>query len=282
MLPRGLTPVVLQVLPEGLVVPPLPYLAGIVVGLAVVGGSLFRQRPAVTRRVVVAFGPWLVTGAALHVLYQLGGAPAVVAPLLSAPTVYATTFLVAGGIWTTLVAIGDLTVPKLLGGVGLVTAILTSAVVLATGAASGGLSLQFPVLGLLLSIVLTAVVYVLVRSVRPSITTATGSLGALVLFGHVLDGVSTAIGIDLFGTAERSPIPRAIMDVAGSLPTASVVGTGWLFVLVKVGVAVAVLALFADFVEEDPVQGNVGLGVVAAVGLGPGAHNLLLFAAAPI
>jgi uncharacterized membrane protein len=38
--------------------------------------------------------------------------------------------------------------------------------------------------------------------------------------------------------------------------------------------------LFADFVEEDPAQGNAALGVVAAVGLGPGTHNLLLFAAA--
>ncbi len=280
MLPRGLIAVTLQVLPDGLVVPPLPYLVGVLVGLAAVGGSLRRRRPAVTRRVVVAFGPWMVTGAALHALYQLGGAPATVAPLLSAPIVYATTFLVAGGVWAGLSALDDLAVPELLGGIGLVAAVLTSAVVLLAGANRGTLSPLLPLAGFGLSVVLTAVVYGLVRRVRPSITTTTRSLGALVVFGHVLDGVSTTLGVDLLGTAERSPIPRAIMEAAGSLPTASVIGTGWLFVLVKVGVAVAVLALFADFVEEDPVQGNVGLGVVAAVGLGPGAHNLLLFAAA--
>src|SRR6056297_3361666 len=130
MLPRGLTPVVLQVLPEGLVVPPLPYLAGIVVGLAVVTGSLARQRPAVTRRVVVAFGPWMVTGAALHVLYQLGSAPARVAPLLSAPTVYATTFVLAGAVWTAVARRRAGSVAGLLGGIGLVSAVVASGVVL--------------------------------------------------------------------------------------------------------------------------------------------------------
>ncbi|WP_136717219.1 DUF63 family protein [Halorientalis salina] len=280
MVPRGLTPVALQVLPDGLVVPPLPYLAGLAVALALVGGGLYSQRPPVTRRVVVAFGPWMVTGAALHAFYQLGGAPTTVAPLLSAPTVYATTFLLAGGVWALVVTLDTGSVPELLGGAGVVAALAASGIVVQAGAARGTLSLTWPVTGLLASIVLSGAVYGLLRRVRPSITTATGSLGALVVFGHVLDGVSTTIGVDLLDTAERSPIPRAIMDVAGSLPTEPVLGTGWLFVLVKVGVAVAVLALFVDFVEEDPVQGNAALGVVAAVGLGPGAHNLLLFAAA--
>jgi uncharacterized membrane protein len=100
------------------------------------------------------------------------------------------------------------------------------------------------------------------------------------VFGHALDGVSTAVGVDLLGSGERSPIPAAIMEFAGSLPTASAIGQGWLFVLVKLLIAAAVLLLFADFIQEDPVQGNAALGVVAAVGLGPGTHNILLFAAA--
>jgi uncharacterized membrane protein len=280
MVPRGLTPVALQVLPDGLVVPPFPYLAGLAVALALVGAGLYSQRPAVTRRVVVAFGPWMVTGAALHALYQLGAAPDAAAPLLTAPTVYATTFLLAGGVWALATVFDTSAVPELLGGAGVLTALTASGIVLQAGAARGTLSLTWPAIGLLASIVLSGAVYGLLRWVRPSITTATGSLGALVVFGHVLDGVSTTIGVDLLDTAERSPLPRAIMHAAGSLPTEPVLGTGWLFVLVKLGVAVGVLALFVDFVEEDPVQGNAALGVVAAVGLGPGAHNLLLFAAA--
>nr|NIS28553.1 DUF63 domain-containing protein [Actinomycetota bacterium]NIU64024.1 DUF63 domain-containing protein [Actinomycetota bacterium]NIW25823.1 DUF63 domain-containing protein [Actinomycetota bacterium]NIX20692.1 DUF63 domain-containing protein [Actinomycetota bacterium] len=67
---------------------------------------------------------------------------------------------------------------------------------------------------------------------------------------------------------------------AGALPTAELLGVGWLFVAVKLGVAGAVVWLFADFVEDDPRQGYLLLAVVAAVGLGPGVHNLLLYAAA--
>ena len=280
MVPRGLAAGALQVLPEGLVVPPLPYLAGLAVTLAVVAGSLNRLRPAVTSRVIVAFAPWMVTGAALHALYQLGSAPTVVAPLFTAPTVYATTFGLAGAVWAGVARLDTGSVAGRLGGVGLVAATITSGAVLQAGATRGTLSPMLPVIGLGVSVALTGAVYWLVRAGWPSVLATTGDLGLLVVFGHVLDGVSTTIGVDLMGATERSPIPQTIMEVAGALPTAGALGTGWLFVLVKVGVAVAVLALFADFVEEDPVQGNVGLGVVAAVGLGPGAQNLLLFAAA--
>jgi len=35
--------------------------------------------------------------------------------------------------------------------------------------------------------------------------------------------------------------------------------------------------LLADSVREDPAEGRLLFVLVAAVGLGPGAHNLLLF-----
>jgi uncharacterized membrane protein len=39
-----------------------------------------------------------------------------------------------------------------------------------------------------------------------------------------------------------------------------------------------VVALFTEYVRSDPAEGNALLGLVMAVGLGPGTHNLLLFA----
>lgn len=279
MVSRGLTAGSLQVLPEGLVVPPPAYLVGLAVGLAVIGTILYSRRPAITRQIVVAFTPWMVTGAAAHVLYQLGSAPDVLRPLLSAPTVYATTFLLASTIWALALGTGtdNSSVAVALGGV--LTAGLASGAVVLDGLQRGTLSPGLPVVGLVLSVVITGVVYTALDRLKPTLTAATGTLGVLVVFAHTLDGISTAIGVDLLGSGERSPLPRAIMDIASALPTADLLGTGWLFVLVKLGVAVGVLALFADFIEEDPLYGNAALGVVTAVGLGPGAHNLLLFAA---
>jgi uncharacterized membrane protein len=43
--------------------------------------------------------------------------------------------------------------------------------------------------------------------------------------------------------------------------------------------SVAIVALLAEYVEEAPAEGHLLLAGLAAVGLGPGVHNLLLFLA---
>jgi uncharacterized membrane protein len=47
-----------------------------------------------------------------------------------------------------------------------------------------------------------------------------------------------------------------------------------------VALATGVVLLLTDYVEEAPREGVLLLGLVAAVGLGPGAHNLVLFTVA--
>jgi uncharacterized membrane protein len=101
--------------------------------------------------------------------------------------------------------------------------------------------------------------------------------GALAIFAHVLDGVTTAIGIDVLQYAEKTPLSLLVLDVAGALPTATIIGVGWLFVLVKLIVAVLVVWLLGDFVREEPTEGNALLLLVTAVGLGPAVHNVILF-----
>jgi len=269
----------LQVLPSGLEVPPVPYLLALAVASAVVAGLLYVRRPSVTRAVVLALAPWMVAGAAGHALFQLAAVPAVVEPLLGAPAVYAATFALAGGVWLALTEIAPDDVPGLLAVTGSAIAALGAALVLQTGAARGTLAPVLPALAVVLTGIVTIGLVAVLRRVRPETVAATGHLGTLVVVAHTLDGISTAIGVDFLGAGERSPIPRAIMEFAGTLPTADPLGQGWLFVLVKLAVAVVVLDLFADFVDEEPVQGNLALALVAAVGLGPGAQNVLLFAA---
>jgi uncharacterized membrane protein len=277
--------VAIQFLPSGLVVPPVPYLVALALSGALVVGLLARRQPPVTQRVVAAFAPWMVAGAALHALFQLESfygvdvVPAVIEPLLAAPAVYVTTFVVAGACWLGA-SVSARDTPLVLVLVGAVAALVPSGLVVRHGIDAGTFSPIVPAAGLLASLLVAGGLYLLLKRVRPRAVKRTGILGALVIFGHTLDGVSTAIGVDLLGTGERSPIPATIMEFAGQLPTAPILGEGWLFVVVKLVVAAVVVDLFADFSEEDPVWGNTALGIVAAVGLGPGAHNLLLFSAA--
>jgi len=139
-----------------------------------------------------------------------------------------------------------------------------------------GLTVAWPAVGLVVAVVLAAVVWSGLRRLAPE-TRITGGVGALAVFGHTLDGVSTAVGIDVLGFGEQSPISRAILTFAADLPTAEIVGAGWLFILVKLALAAVVVVLLSEYVREEPAEGYLLLGAVAAVGLGPGAHNLLLF-----
>lgn len=270
---------VAQVLPSGLEIPPLPYLLALIVGVGTVAGLLYARRPPVTQSVVLALAPWMTAGAAGHALFQLPATPVVAAPLLAAPAVYLTTFVFAGAVWVGLHEEKQDDVPRLLGATGGVVTVLGTALVLRAGLARGTLRPVLPTAAVVLAVVLTGAVLVGLRQFRPETVRRAGRVGALVVFAHALDGTSTAIGVDFLGAGERSPIPRAIMEFAGTLPTAELLGQGWLFVVVKLVIAVVVVDLFADFLEEEPVQGNLALALVTAVGLGPGAQNVLLFAA---
>jgi uncharacterized membrane protein len=97
---------------------------------------------------------------------------------------------------------------------------------------------------------------------------------------HGVDGVTTAVGVDLLGFGERTPLSALILEAAAALPTAATLGTGWLFVLVKLTVAAVAVAAVAPTVAETDREGYALLAVVVAVGLGPGVHNALLFAVA--
>lgn len=269
----------MAILPEGTTVPPWPYLLALFVGVGGVAAALRRRRPAVTDRHVVALAAWMVVGSCLHVLYVLDALPPTVRPLAGTPAVYATVAAVAGAVWL----LADRTVPdrapEALGGVGLAALAPAASAALAAGARRGSLDLFGPAVGLLAAVVAAAVAWAALARVDPA-ARVTGRVGALAVFGHALDGASTAVGVDLLGFGERTPLSRLVIEFAASLPTAPVIGAGWLFLLVKLAVAAVAVHLLAGYVREEPTEGTLLLGFVAAVGLGPGAYNLLLFAAA--
>lgn len=271
----------IEVLPAGFELPPLAYLAGLVMGTLVVGILLLAMRPPVRGWDVLALGTWMVVGAALHALYQISAFPDWLAPLFGAPAVYLTTALVAGLVW--LIAVVGVaaemfsSIARLVGVIGTNVAIVFIAFLTWEGIEAGTLEPVWPVLGLAGAVVLSAIAIVALSLVKTDSVAITGKAGAFVVFAHALDGVTTAIGVDVLGVDERSPLPRAIMDFAADLPTAQYVGSGWLFVLVKILLALVVVALLADYVREERSRGNLALTAVGAVGLGPGFYNMLLF-----
>jgi uncharacterized membrane protein len=270
----------MAILPEGFALPPLPYLVVLLAGAAAVAGAAARRRPTVDGLLVVAFTPWMVLGSASHVLYVAEALPDAVRPLAGTPSVYLTVGIVAAATWLALDGVvdgGDSdAVARPLAGVGTALALAAVGAVLLVGTARGSLAPVAPGAGLVVALLVGGAAWAgLVRVYPPAAVTL--PVGALAVLGHALDAVSTAVGVDLLGFGERTPLSRIIIEFAAGLPTAPVLGTVWLFVVVKLAVACGVVALFADYVREEPAEANLLLGVVAAVGLGPGVHNLLLF-----
>jgi uncharacterized membrane protein len=270
------------ILPSGLVVPPLEYILALVAGTLLVGIGLFAVRPPVSQPLSLAMVPWIALGGMFHAFHQLGYFPPLYDPLFAAPAVYVTTFVITGFVWGILSVIGTIrgrewTVTRNHGLVGTgVFAVLIS-IVLASGFPAGVVELVWPTVIVMGSLLLTGLVVLALSLWRTPLFLRVRYVAPVVIFAHVLDGVSTAVGADVIGITERTPIPAAIMDLAGQLPTADVIGVGWLFVLVKVVVTLAIIIGFHRYVEDEPVESTLLLTVVAAVGLGPAANNIMLF-----
>lgn len=271
-----------MILPADFGLPPLPYLLALAVAAAGAVGALYVRRPPVTAATVTALAPWMAAGGALYALYQAGVVPGRVAPFFGSPAVYVTVGVIAGLLWA---AVADRPsgsweptgAPAVLAGAGgaVLAIALVFAAVVTTPNAGGGTPLLS--VGILLSAVaVSAVAWVALN--RLTDVSAVGTVGVITVFGHALDGISTAVGYDLLGFGEQTPLSRLIIEAGGALPTADLLGAAWLFALVKVALGAAIVALFEEYVRSEPTEGYLLLGLIAAVGLGPGFHNLVLFA----
>jgi uncharacterized membrane protein len=268
----------MALLPAGFGLPPLPYLLVLVLALVGVGVGLSRRRPPFGEREVLALVPWMCLGAALNVLRQVDGVPEALAPLFGTPAVYLSVAALAGAVWLAVDAAGVRTA-RWLGGVGALGFVAGLVAVVGAGLARGSFDPGPSLVALGVAIGLATAAWGALKRIDSSAAVA-GWAGALALFAHTLDAVSTAVGIDWLGFGERTPLSRYIIEFAAGLPTADLIGAGWLFIVVKVVLVAWVVTVLADQVREEPLEGYALLVAVAAVGLGPGVHNLLLFAVA--
>jgi uncharacterized membrane protein len=272
----------MTLLPEGLVVPPLPYAVVLGVLTVAVALALYRLEPAVEETIVLGAVPWMAAGASAHVFFQLERVvdvyPDAIESLAAAPAIYVTTFVGFGAVWAGLAAVErDADTGRGLAAAGTV-ALLALLAFAGVRGAYDGVKPVWPLIGLVVTIPLTAVVYAAVAAKWPEEASKAGALGMLTVFAHALDGVTTTVGIDVLNQAERSPLPDRIMEFAGTLPTEPFLGTGWLFVLVKLAVAAAIVVAFAEYMDDAPERGTLLFGAVVALGLGPAVNNLVLFA----
>jgi len=132
----------------------------------------------------------------------------------------------------------------------------------------------------------TAVFWWASRRYAPEINEGTGTIGALVVWGHTVDGAANVISLDwatelgvgvTYGS--KHVVNEAVVRITGNLQPASLseaIGTAWPFFFIKVAAAVFVVWVFNDEIfDESPRYAYLLLIAILAVGLGPGTRDMI-------
>ena len=120
----------------------------------------------------------------------------------------------------------------------------------------------------------------------PVINEGTGYIGALIVWGHAVDGVANVLSLDWTDAlgigvnyGSKHVVNEATVRITGSVQPAwlsEAIGTAWPFLFIKVAAAVLVVWVFNDEIfEESPRYAYLLLIAILAVGLGPGVRDML-------
>jgi len=130
-------------------------------------------------------------------------------------------------------------------------------------------------------------IYYAIREFRPAYHAGTGLMGLVVVWGHAIDGVANVIASDWTGAfgipgpgySAKHVVNRIIIDVTNAVQPAwltGIIGDSWTFLVVKLIVATAIVAVFdREFIEDSPRYAIMLLVAIVAVGLGPGTRDMI-------
>jgi uncharacterized membrane protein len=120
----------------------------------------------------------------------------------------------------------------------------------------------------------------------PVINEGTGYIGAIIVWGHSVDGIANVVSLDWTGAlgigvtyGSKHVVNAATVRIAERLQPSwlsEAIGTAWPFLGLKIAAAVFVVWVFNDDIFEDsPRYAYLLLIAVLAVGLGPGTRDML-------
>lgn len=274
----------------------------LVVILFAVSKMLSHTGVKLDKKLVFSLIPYMVFGGALRVVEDANDIVPVgieslieypVNILLISPVIYGTMFLVT--IVSILVSI-KLEEKKFIDryehaliaiGIALAVAVLSYLGWLILSWAHVHLYLEIALVVLTMTTVFTIISWWFINRDGNTIAEGIGSIGIVVLWSQILDGVANVVGIDwvykLTGGMQKNlvpkhPINRGLVEIGSQFPewVTNIIGTAWLFLVVKIGAALLVIYIFdKEAMEENPGWTILLLIVIIAVGLGPGMRDML-------
>ncbi len=266
-----------------------PAFLAVVAAAAVATLLLYAERPRLSRRAVVALVPWMVVGAALSVLASVASYPALVRPAVDGVGAYLTTYAVVCLVWFAILqfARGDRSrgaLPNYIGSMGLGAAIVVVSVVLLSAGHIGDNRVFWLFITPVTALVAAGLVLVLLGLWYTEAAAYTGMVGGLVVFGHALAAIATALAVVDYGAAGHTLLSWAVLNLLSAVEAAAVVGLdeqlvwAWGFVWTRLAIATAVIVALSSYTHRHPNRGNLVLGLFAAVGVVGGVTALLTIA----
>lgn len=247
-------------------------------GALLVAGAVVSVLPVVDRRTVLAATPWMLAAAVVHALAVAGAYGGALASVLGSLLVVPAAVVVAGVCWLPLVQFGrvrDRVDPAAyLGAVGVGTLVPLLVATLLYGRSSVATLAPVAIAPPVAGVAAAAVLFVLGLGAAPSLA-ATRSLALLVVYAQAFHAVAVAIAVDALGATPGGPIARVAVDIGARLSVAGTIGTSWPYAALKLAAAALVVVIAARAVDRNETATYVALGVVAALGLGPGVATLL-------
>lgn len=257
-----------------------------VVGVAAIATLLlYAEHPRVSRRAVAALVPWMVVGSALSVLAGAADYPAVVRPAITGAGAYLTTYVVVCLAWFAILQFGRGArptgqLPTYLGAMGIGTAAtVVSALLLHAGHLVAG-QLFWLAIAPIAAAAVAGIVLLLLGLWYPEAAAYTGMAGGLVVFGHALAAIGTAVAV-VAASGSHTTLSWAVLNLAATVAAAGLVDLNqqllwaWGFVWSKLVLATVAIVVLTAYTRRHPDRGNLALGFVAALGVVGGVTALL-------
>ena len=126
---------------------------------------------------------------------------------------------------------------------------------------------------LAIAVGVTLAVYAVGRQLRSKHEVAgiyTGAINVLIIFGQMLDAAATFVGVDLYGYAEKHPVPDFFFQTFG---------TSAVFIPIKLALACAIVYImdisFKEELKTYPILKGLIKIIVIILGLAPGLRDVL-------
>ena len=263
-----------------------PSLVVLALGTFVVLAVIYAYQPPLPQAMVFAFLPWLVSGAILDVVVTEAGYPGYLVPLLTGPGAYLTAVFLPGLAWAAMLDFsGSRGTPPAyhhyVGTMGTGVMVILWAVML--------LHVDVSQLSRLLVVVIVPIVALLASGLisltiglwSPDFLDYTAAVGAFVVFGTLLNGISTATRVAATGADGHTPFSATVSSIVVALAPGGIAGVDvahlWVpaFLLANVAIGIHVVTRLAPYADRSPRAVNAMLGGVGVVAFTLGFDRLL-------